>query len=234
MQVQRRHRADRHSFMILLTATADTVSRLRVTCAIALLALVSGCATLAGAPVDDAALEFELQGRIALRYGNDGGNARLTWRHAAISDDMMVTNPIGQGIARITRQREEVRLVTADGKEYRAQDAETLTQSVLGWRLPLTGLPDWVRARPVPGRPAQLHKADGGRLESVEQDGWLIEYQAWDGAMPSRMKLSRIGANAGAGTEAAVAAIEIRLIIDKWSAISTAGSGDTSRDEARP
>jgi outer membrane lipoprotein LolB len=217
--------------MNLHTATSDTVSRLRMAGAIALLALVSGCATLAGAPVDDAALEFELQGRIALRYGNDGGNARLTWRHAAVSDDMMVTNPLGQGIARITRQREEVRLVTADGKEYRAQDAETLTQSVLGWRLPLTGLPDWVRARPVPGRPAQLHKADDGRLASVEQDGWLIEYQAWEGAMPSRMKLSRMDASAGA--EAAVASIEIRLIIDKWSVISSAVAENVTRDKGR-
>ena len=152
--------------------------QLKTACAVALIALVAGCATLAGTPVDDAALDFELQGRIALRYGADGGNARFAWRHAVSSDDLLVTNPIGQGIARITRQRDEVMLVTADGKEYRALDAESLTQSVLGWRLPLAGLPDWVRARPVAGRPAQVRRTAAGQIESVEQDGWLIEYQA--------------------------------------------------------
>ncbi len=206
--------------------------RLRTACAMALVALVAGCATLAGTPVDDAALDFELQGRIALRYGADGGGARIAWRHAVSSDDLLVTNPIGQGIARITRQRDEVMLVTADGKEYRALDAESLTQSVLGWRLPLAGLPDWVRARPVPGRPAQLRRTDAGQIESVEQDGWLIEYQAWDGALPARMRLSRSGANGSDGAQVTGTAVEIRLVIDKWTLASEA-SGKPQAGEVR-
>lgn len=204
------------------TVAGCLLLRLKAACVLALVALAAGCATLAGTPVDDAALDFELQGRIALRYGADGGNARIAWRHAASSDDLMVTNPIGQGIARITRQRDEVMLVTADGKEYRALDAESLTQSVLGWRLPLAGLPDWVRARPVPGRPAQLRKTEAGQIESVEQDGWLIEYQTWDGALPARIRLSR-GASGGANAaQGAGTAVEIRLVIDKWTLASEA------------
>lgn len=202
---------------LIHAALADRILlRLRMACLLTLVMLAAGCATLAGTPVDDTALDFELQGRIALRYGTEGGNARITWRHAALSDDLMVTNPIGQGIARITRQRDEVMLVTADGKEHRALDAESLTQSVLGWRLPLAGLPDWVRARPVPGRPAQLRRTEAGQIESVEQDGWLIEYQTWDGALPARIKLLRSGAD-GIGT-----AVEIRLVIDKWTLASEA------------
>ena len=178
---------------LIHAALADRILlRLQMGCMLAMVMLAAGCATLAGTPVDDTALDFELQGRIALRYGTEGGNAR------------------------ITRQRDEVKLVTADGKEHRALDAESLTQSVLGWRLPLAGLPDWVRARPVPGRPAQLRRTEAGQIESVEQDGWLIEYQTWDGALPARIKLSRSGAD-GIGT-----AVEIRLVIDKWTLASEA------------
>ena len=208
--------------------------QLKTACAVALIALVAGCATLAGTPVDDAALDFELQGRIALRYGADGGNARLAWRHAVSSDDLLVTNPIGQGIARITRQRDEVMLVTADGKEYRALDAESLTQSVLGWRLPLAGLPDWVRARPVAGRPAQVRRTAAGQIESVEQDGWLIEYQAWNGALPSRMRLSRSGADASNGMQGTALAVEIRLVIDKWTLASEVSADDRPGEARKP
>lgn len=219
----------------LFSATLDRISlRLRMVCVAALVVLVAGCATLAGTPVDDAVLDFELQGRIALRYGADGGNARIAWRHAASSDDLLVTNPIGQGIARITRQLDEVMLVTADGKEYRALDAESLTQSVLGWRLPLAGLPDWVRARPVAGRPAQLRKTEAGQIESVEQDGWLIEYQAWNGALPSRMRLSRGGADgSNGGAQAAAMAVEIRLVIDKWTLATDASAAVVRPAEVR-
>jgi outer membrane lipoprotein LolB len=171
----------------------------------AVLAVVlAGCASLAGPSVPDADLEFELQGRIALHYGEEGGSARINWRHAPAADDLFVTNPMGQGIARITRQADDVRLVTADGKSYQARDAEALTQSVLGWRLPLAGLPDWVRGRPVPGRRAEVEKGEGGRPERIAQDDWTITYTAWQDELPSRLTLSRTG-------------IEIRLVVDQWS-----------------
>ena len=182
-----------------------------------LLACVTACASLGGLPVDDTAFEFELQGRVALHYGNEGGSARINWRHAAASDDLMVTNPIGQGIARITRQQEEVRLVTAEGREFHARDAETLTESVLGWRLPLAGLPDWVRARPIAGRPFQENRDEKGVLKTVSQDDWTIEYLAWEGALPSRLTLSRRDEKQS---------IEIRLVIDKW----TNGPGGRGRE----
>lgn len=189
--------------------------------ALLLLAGVTACSSLGGVPVEDAALDFELQGRIALHYGNEGGSARINWRHAAASDDLMVTNPIGQGIARIIRQQEKVRLVTADGKEFQARDAETLTESVLGWRLPLAGLPDWVRARPVAGRQFREIRDEKGVLKTIAQDDWTIDYLAWEGELPSRLTLSRRDANPP---------IEIRLVIDKWT---NAGGGRGRENDQR-
>lgn len=170
---------------------------------------VAGCALLPGLSVNDAVLEFELQGRIAMHYGKEGGNARITWRHGLSADDLLVTNPLGQGIARITRQGSDVRLVTADTREHRASDAEMLTESVLGWRLPLAGLPDWVRGRAVPGRPSQLQRSEDGRITRIEQDAWRIDYLAWEGELPSRLTLAHEGGSADSR-------VEIRLIIDQW------------------
>lgn len=175
---------------------------------LALIGLLCACAELGRAPSADADFSLELQGRVALRYGSEGGNARITWRHSETTDDMLITSALGQGIARITRENGNFQLVTADGKEYRAADAETLTESVLGWRLPLAGLPDWVRGRPAAGRPAELRRDDGGKVIAIEQDAWRIDYTAWEGDRPSRINLNHDGSG-GKG------AIAIRLVIDQ-------------------
>lgn len=175
---------------------------------LALAGMLCACAELGRAPAAEAIFSLELQGRIALRYGDEGGSARITWRHSDSADDMLVTSALGQGIARITRENGDIRLVTSDGKEHRAADAEALTEAVLGWRLPLSGLPDWVQGRPSAGRPAQLRRDDGGRVTAIEQDAWRIEYPAWEGNRPTRINL-RHGGDGGKG------ALEIRLVIDE-------------------
>ena len=148
---------------------------------------------------------FELVGRVAVRYGSDGASGRIAWKHSSATDELLITSPLGQGIARVTRQGGEVRLVTADQKEYAASDAESLTESVLGWRLPLAGLPDWVLGRADPARPAHsVHDAQS-RLSELIQDDWRVEYQEYEGARPSRLRISR-------------ADLVIRLVVDQWVA----------------
>src|SRR4051812_16399771 len=93
---------------------------------------LGGCAQLGVAPNDAERFDLQLQGRVALRYGSEGGNARIDWRHSTAVDDMLISSSLGQGIARISRQGADIQLRTADGKEYRARDAEALTESVLG------------------------------------------------------------------------------------------------------
>jgi len=151
---------------------------------------------------------FELSGRAAIRYGEQGGSTRIVWRHGSAIDDLLITGPLGQSIARIARYNEEVVLTTAEGREFRAADAEALTESVLGWRLPLAGLPDWLRGRPAAARPARVERDEQGRIRELLQDEWLVEYLAWNEALPARMNLSRDGARGR---------VEIRLILDQWT-----------------
>ncbi|MGB7542151.1 MAG: lipoprotein insertase outer membrane protein LolB [Burkholderiales bacterium] len=163
-------------------------------------ALVGACAVLPATTLFSAS-GFELSGRVAVHYGNEGVSGRIFWRHSNDSDDLLITSPLGQGVARISRSGGEARLVTGEGAEYRAADAESLTERVLGWRLPLAGLPDWVQGRASPGRPAELRRNGAGRLVDLRQDDWRIEFQEYEGERPSRLRLSREN-------------LEIRLVID--------------------
>ena len=175
----------------------------RIAIVIAAAAWLGACASLPeGLPVPEGG--FEITGRVAVRYGNEGASGRFFWRHSPQADDLLITSPLGQGIARLSRQGGEFRLVTPGDREYRAADAESLTESVLGWRLPLEGLPDWVQGSAVPGRPAVLRRDSGQRVLELVQDGWRVEYQEFQGERPSRLRLLRDD-------------LEIRLTIDRWS-----------------
>lgn len=171
--------------------------------AVAALLLLAACST-PGFLLPGADNEFELAGRIAVRYRDDAGTGNIAWRHGARSDEMLLTTPFGQGVARLVRMETEITLTTQDGREYRAADAEALTEQVLGFRLPLVGLAEWVRGRPAPAPAPTRQRADAaGRLAELDQAGWRIEYQEYQGSLPSRLKLSFPG-------------VELRLAISEW------------------
>lgn len=172
--------------------------------------LLAGCATVekqpapAAGPVGDA---FGLSGRVSVKYGAEAASGKITWQHDAASDDLLLSNPFGQGVARILRQDGLVSLTTSDQKVYRATDVEALTEQVLGWRLPLAGLPDWVRGRAAAGAPAETRLDGSQRLAELRQSGWLVEFLDYKSANgpPALLRLSR-------------EEVEIRLVIDEWQA----------------
>ena len=160
---------------------------IRTVCALAAL-LAAGCAQVEIRP-DLRELEFELTGRLAASTRTEAFTGNLIWRHARGADELLISTPLGQGVARIQRQGDAVLLSTADRREYRAADVELLTERVLGFRLPLTGLADWVRGKPSP---------------ALEARGWKIEYQEHDAERrPIRMRLNYPG-------------IELRLAVSEW------------------
>ena len=132
---------------------------------------------------------FELNGRIAARYGQESFSGNVAWRHAERFDEMLLSTPLGQGVARIVREGDAIILTTAEPKEYRARDAEALTEQVLGFRVPLEGLAHWVLGQPAP---------------QLEARGWKVEYQDRDAdGRPTRLRVTYPG-------------IELRLAISEW------------------
>jgi outer membrane lipoprotein LolB len=154
----------------------------------ALLALaLTACASIERSSIEKP--DFDLNGRIAVRYRDESFSANLVWRHARAGDEMLITSALGQGIARIVREGGEVILTTAEPREYRADDAESLTEMVLGFRVPLEGLAQWVRGLPAP---------------ELEARGWKVEYQERDPeGRPKRLRLTYPG-------------VELRLAISEW------------------
>lgn len=185
---------------------------------VVLLAILAGCATapvtkapevsVKAAPVP-AVREFDLAGRVAVRYQEQGFSANLDWQHGEKTDQLLILNPLGQGIAQISRDDNGVHLKTADRRELSANDAEALTQQVLGWRLPLKGLGYWAVGAVAPGPVNILERDTAGRLARIEQDGWSIAYRDYRNVngvdLPTRIELVR-------------PELEIKLVVDNWRA----------------
>ncbi len=125
---------------------------------------------------------FSLKGRIGIQTEGKGFSGSLHWQHHTTDDDIALYSPLGGQVASIKKSVEQITLEDTNGNSLSAVDAETLTQTALGWQLPLAGLTDWSLGRPSGN--AQQNSTlqnstwdERGRLTTLQQDGWKIEYQ---------------------------------------------------------
>jgi outer membrane lipoprotein LolB len=162
--------------------------------------LLGGCVSLPQAPT----AELTFTGRFALTAvgrAGDGAtqNVNLSGRFtlAVTADTAMLdlASPLGTTLARLESSPEGARLQVPDGgslREIRDADAETLAERVLGFPLPLAGLPWWIRGQPAPDRAAQVAR-EAGAITRIEQDAWVIQVdERFEGqAAPRRLTLAR-------------------------------------------
>jgi outer membrane lipoprotein LolB len=152
--------------------------------------------------------EFRLQGRVAVRNGEQQFSGGLNWRRAAGRDVLLLSTPLGQGVAEVRRQPDGVELIDAEGRRHQAADAESLLRRVTGMQLPIEGLSAWVSGAPRAGTAFSAAKDEQGRLGSLEQDGWHIEFSRYVQAL-GRWLPGRLVARRDAD-------LEVKLVVDGW------------------
>lgn len=151
--------------------------------------------------------QFTLNGRIGVQTEGKGFSGGLNWQHDNLNDSISLYSPLGGQIASITKSVDKVTLNDAKGNSVSATDAETLTQTTLGWRLPLAGLADWALGRPTNSDVQSIIWDEQGHLVSLKQDGWDIEYQNYSDQngyfLPSLILLKSEKVN-------------LKLLVEKW------------------
>jgi outer membrane lipoprotein LolB len=170
-------------------------------CAVVAIASLAACAT---APVIAPGPAFELAGRIAVRFQGHAFSSALRWKQDAGGDDIWLTAPLGQTIARLQTDASGATLTAADQRQYRASSIESLTRSALGWPLPVGGMRYWVLGLPAPGMTlASVERDPADRLVRFAQDALRITFEYGDAVArrPSRVDV--------AGSDA-----DVRLVID--------------------
>ena len=150
---------------------------------------------------------FEIQGRMGVQSEGYGASGNIHWVHSLEIDAIDLYSPLGNKIATILKNTDGVSLTSQNGKIIKAEDAETLTQLALGWRLPLSKLSDWIVGRPTNGAVSAFAWNDKGQLSKFSQDGWEVSYIQYQNekqpALPSKINLHNPKMN-------------VRLAIEHW------------------
>lgn len=193
---------------------------------------LSGCAgpeiksgaisTIVMQPTDDAKNSisdpFMFIGRLSVNAKHQKFSGGVRWRHTDLDDEIYLYSPLGQVVTEIYRNQSGVRLVTSEPAAYQAQSVENLTETVLGWQLPLAGLQFWVRGVHFPGSVAEIDMNARQQIVAIRQDGWRINYLKYhsnsevDATLPKLIEFNRTD-------------VKMKLVIDQWQRTAPAGTG---------
>lgn len=153
---------------------------------------------------------FSLKGRLGVVTQKQGFSGSINWQHSLQEDDIEVFSPVGGKVAHIRKTAQDVTLTTQEGRKISAQNAESLTETTLGFRLPLTGLSDWALGKPTSSKIDASTWDNEGRLLTLKQDGWDISYENYQENngifLPNKVTLKSQPLN-------------LKLIIENWSNI---------------
>jgi outer membrane lipoprotein LolB len=146
---------------------------------------------------------MSLSGRVSVHQEEENFSGQFQWVSSDGVDDILLSDPLGQGVAKIMRNAQETMLQLPDGRKEAAPDADALTEKLLGFRLPLGGMSYWINARPDPSSPNQLVYNEHHLVARIQQDGWKIDYLSYEDERPKKLLITR-------------QALEIKLIVDHW------------------
>jgi outer membrane lipoprotein LolB len=160
-----------------------------------LVLFLAGCATVTVTQPRPAApdiTQFAFVGRLAVRQGDTRHHVNVDWRHDTQRDEILLTTPLGQGVAEIVRDATGARLTLADKRSFAAGDWSALSRQVFGFALPLNASARWLLG--------DVSATEGWRVTVVEREGATTE------ALPTVIELERDD-------------ITVRLKIDEWSEV---------------
>jgi outer membrane lipoprotein LolB len=161
---------------------------------------------------------FELKGRVAVAAGKDGFDASLRWTQVGTRSQVSLEGPLGAGGVQITADGDTLSIVTAHGDHLDSDAARAELGARLGFDPPLGSLRYWILGVPDPATPAKESLDPQQRLQSLEQNGWHIDYGGYvragngrtgDGSgggdlLPARVTLQRAG-------------VRVRLVVNAWN-----------------
>lgn len=179
----------------LLSKSADCVRRIGAFTA----------ASAASAAADAAGGAWAFGGRAAITHGKQSGSLGVEWEDAGSSGYLVVlTAPITRQGWRLQERDGRATLEGMPGGPRNGADGAELLRQATGFEIPVRALRYWVQGIPDRARPVDRYVFAGDALVTLVQDGWQIDYLAYDAkGRPSRINAARGGDR-------------VRLVIDRW------------------
>lgn len=122
---------------------------------------------------------WTLVGKAGLRTPQENVSANLDWNQTPYYFRMLISGPFGGGRNVLEGREGRFSLSNSDGR-FEAETPEALMEEQLGWSLPVTAMPNWVRGLPGENASYELETDELGFPSHLAQDGWEIDYRDWE------------------------------------------------------
>ncbi|MCC6068865.1 lipoprotein insertase outer membrane protein LolB [Ferrovum sp. PN-J185] len=176
--------------------------------------ILAGCAThnafeVAQDQVDGvgAIHQVSFMGRLVVADNDHSDSGSIEWRGDFVQQQVVLLSPLGTTVAELTHRPDQTQLSLSSDRVVSASNVEEVTNQMLGYPLPLDGMPWWILGLTWPDTAGEITHDKEGRVLTVKQDDWLISYGQWQNIngqwLPKRISLTQGG-------------IKIRIIVDRW------------------
>lgn len=152
---------------------------------------------------------FEATGKVGFSDGKRGGHATVRWTQTGNDYQIRLYGPLGSGSLEIAGVAKSVYLIQSTGERVHAKTPEALVSRELGWTIPVSGLRYWLRGLPAPGTPPKqmVYDPTHTELQRLEQQGWTVEYQAYQDVNGLRLPYKLLLKNGS---------IHLKFIFKEW------------------
>ena len=190
--------------------------------------LLSACTSLPDIPVTEESHQiwakrqqqlekidaWEIQARTAIFEKKEVHQVGFSWERELDQFILMIQAPFGQGVFRVESNTTNgetgtVKLTMPDEKVYYNHSAEAMLTQFFGWSIPVTGLKSWIKGMPLTTDTYSFELYGDGRLKSLQQQGWVINYLDYfadsetNPGLPKKMYLKH-------------ADLALKIVIDRW------------------
>jgi len=155
---------------------------------------------------------FTLEGRVAVRSGDEGWQASVRWRQRGEVSEVRLAGPFGAGALQLRFDGDALTLTTSRGESLDGEQATTTLRQQLGFDPPIAELRHWLLADAAPPEAgAQIEAGANGRPATLRQQDWQLafdEYRAQELKSTAVQMPRRISATRDT--------VRLRLVVDRW------------------
>lgn len=157
---------------------------------------------------------WEIHARAAIFVEQEVYQVGISWKREINVFVIVIEAPFGQGVFRVESNLQDfgqppIKLSMPDGEVYFDDSAEALLVRALGWSIPVSGLKSWIKGLPLPNTGYSFDLQADGRLKSLRQNDWLINYLEYfprdteEQGLPRKMYLKHSN-------------LALKIVIERW------------------
>ncbi len=153
--------------------------------------------------------DFQLQGRVALSDGRDGGSGRLRWQQGGQLLQVRFDTGLAGRSFELRHGPDGATLVDSSGERQQHDDVDRLLRDAWGIEVPIHALSYWMRGARQPGHDGLIKLDDANLPLQLTQHGWQVDYLTWQNAndpvpaLPTKLYAQRDEQS-------------VRLVVQRW------------------